>query len=86
MRIYIVSHKMVKFPELSDIYMPLQVGVAINGKLPGDWSYDCEGDNISNKNGSFNELTGMYWIMEKFNRRYCGSLPLSQILLHLQEK
>lgn len=72
MRIYIVSHKMVRFPKLSNLYMPLQVGTAINGKLQGDWSYDSEGDNISEKNGSFNELTGMYWIWKNSTEDIVG--------------
>lgn len=62
MKIYIVAHKNVDFPQLSDIYQPLQVGASLHDKLLGDWCYDNQGNNISDKNSSYNELTGLYWI------------------------
>jgi hypothetical protein len=44
----------------SDVYMPLHVGKATSDKELGIAS-DNTGDNISHKNGSYCELTGMYW-------------------------
>ena len=44
----------------SEVYMPLHVGKAISDKDLGI-ACDNTGDNISNKNESFCELTGLYW-------------------------
>lgn len=57
--IYTITHKKVQFtpPELKG-YRMLQVG-------NGDKIYklmDSVGDNIAEKNGTFCELTGLYWI------------------------
>lgn len=41
--------------------IPLQVGAIKTNKRVADL-VDCEGDNISEKNGNFSELTGLYWI------------------------
>ena len=57
--IFTMTHK--KFEEPSDpIYMPLQVGRACSEYLgyPGDNT----GDNISEKNCYYGELTGVYWV------------------------
>ena len=57
--IFTMTHK--KFDEPSNkIYMPLQVGRACGEDLgyPGDNT----GDNISDKNCFYGELTGVYWV------------------------
>ncbi|MCR5101042.1 MAG: DUF4422 domain-containing protein [Butyrivibrio sp.] len=57
-RIYVCTHKEYEFPK-DPIYVPIQVGSAINpdlGYLP-----DNKGDNISARNPYYSELTGMYW-------------------------
>lgn len=41
--------------------MSIQVGAALSGERVAD-ILDCEGDNISKKNGNYSELTGLYWI------------------------
>lgn len=60
-KILVVAHKEV--PVLTgDIYLPVQVGVKLSGKkisLP--WVGDDTGDNISEKNKEYCELTGLYW-------------------------
>ena len=72
MRVYIIEHKKVDLPKLSDFYVELQVGAAINGKIDGADFYDNDGDNISNKNLSYNELTGLYWIWKNSNEDIIG--------------
>lgn len=57
--IYTVTH--VPFtPPSNPVYVPLQVGCAIHP----DYGYlrDNTGDNISDKNPYYSELTGLYWI------------------------
>ena len=60
--IYVATHKKAEFPK-EYIYKPIRVGAALNND---DFGYqrDDSGDNISNKNKSFCELTATYWIMK----------------------
>ncbi|XME02295.1 DUF4422 domain-containing protein [Lachnospiraceae bacterium C1.1] len=56
--IYVSTHKAYEFPK-NPIYIPIQVGRALHddlGYLP-----DNRGDNISEKNPYYSELTGIYW-------------------------
>ncbi|VAW51590.1 Glycosyltransferase [hydrothermal vent metagenome] len=57
--VYVVTHKTYQFPNL-DMYLPLHVGC--KGKLDLGYIGDDTGDNISNKNAEFCELTGLYWV------------------------
>lgn len=59
-RIYICTHKEFNPPQM-DGYIPIRVGSAI---AESDFSFlrDDTGDNISEKNMHFCELTGLYWI------------------------
>ena len=57
-----MTHKSFVPPEpLSEHYIPLQVGAAENGAIPG-YLTDDTGDNISDLNHLYGELTGFYWI------------------------
>lgn len=60
-KIYIITHK--NFYENYDksVYCPLLVGANKNSCDTAVYS-DNTGDNISEKNSSFCELTGLYWI------------------------
>lgn len=58
-RIYVMTHK--EIAEISDeIYIPLQVGRA--GKQALGYIGDDTGDQISEKNLFYCELTGIYWL------------------------
>ena len=58
-KILVATHKTYNFPE-GTMYQPIQVGKTIG---LNDFGYlgDDTGDNISDKNRSFNELTALYW-------------------------
>lgn len=58
MKIYIITHKNNIQVNVCDSYVPLMVGNRENGK----YLRDNSGDNISEKNDSYCELTGLYWI------------------------
>ena len=58
-RIYICTHKQYTKPD-SDLYHSLHVGRAISTDL--GYEGDDTGDQISDRNRSFCELTGLYWI------------------------
>lgn len=58
-RIYVMTHK--EIPEISDqMYIPLQVGTACQDAL--GYTGDNTGENISEKNPFYCELTGIYWL------------------------
>lgn len=58
-RIYVASHKKFKAPE-DNMYIPLHVGSA--GKASLGYICDDTGENISEKNANYCELTGIYWM------------------------
>lgn len=65
MKLYVVSHRHQEFPGLTSIYQPLYVGATNLMELErrDDWEYDDSfHGNISKKNASFCELTGLYWM------------------------
>lgn len=57
--IYTITHVPFTPPE-DPIYLPLQVGRALHDNY--GYLGDDTGDNISNKNPYYSELTGLYWI------------------------
>ena len=68
-KIIIATHKKYQMPKDS-IYMPIQVGA--EGKEDLGYIGDNTGDNISLKNSSFCELTGLYWAWKNLNADYIG--------------
>jgi len=59
-KILVATHKKYSFPN-NTIYMPIQVGKVLS---QDDFGYltDNTGENISQKNRSFSELTALYWV------------------------
>ncbi|MBQ9478636.1 MAG: DUF4422 domain-containing protein [Selenomonadaceae bacterium] len=53
-----------------DVYLPLHVGRS--GKPDLGYVGDDSGDNISDKNSSFCELTGLYWAWKNLSADYLG--------------
>ena len=72
-QIYTMTHKPFEMPQGADrdLYKPLHVGRALGTDLgyPGDDT----GDSISEKNRSFCELTGMYWLWKNLQCDYIGT-------------
>lgn len=68
-QIIIATHKKYQMPE-SDVYLPLHVGAAGKGDL--GYCRDDSGDNISLKNPSYCELTGLYWAWKNLTCDYLG--------------
>lgn len=62
-KIFIITHKEYEFPK-NRLYSPLLVGANYNkiNDFEKKYFYDNQNDNISDKNKSFCELTGLYWI------------------------
>lgn len=103
-KIIIATHKKYRMPD-DPLYLPLHVGA--EGKKdadgnPLDLGYvkDNTGDNISEKNSEYCELTGLYWAWKNLDadylgmvhyRRYFGSdkikvSPLNGVLASVQNK
>ena len=61
-QVYVVSHSEEDIQDIdaNDIYVPLFVGR--DGKDNLGFVSDDTGDNISSKNSSYCELTGLYWM------------------------
>lgn len=68
-KIYIAAHKKAEFPK-NEIYIPLHVGA--EGKEDLGYLKDNTGDNISEKNPNYCELTGTYWIWKNDNSDIVG--------------
>lgn len=68
-KIIVATHKKAKMPVYKS-YMPVQVGAALKPNL--GYVKDNTGENISDKNPSYSELTGLYWAWKNLNVDYVG--------------
>lgn len=68
-KIIVAAHKEYRMP-WQRIYLPVQVGAA--GKESIGYQRDDEGDNISEKNDTYCELTGMYYAWKNIDADYIG--------------
>ena len=68
-KVIVATHKKYQMPK--DIaYVPVQVGS--EGKESLGYTRDNEGENISEKNPYFCELTGLYWAWKNLDCEYIG--------------
>lgn len=67
--IIVATHKPYAMPQ-DDLYLPLHVGA--QGKAPIGFTGDNTGENISEKNPTFCELTGLYWAWKNLDAEYIG--------------
>ena len=88
--VIVAAHKPYAMPD-DPLYLPLHVGA--EGKEPFGFAGDNTGENISAKNPTFCELTGLYWAwkhldadyigLAHYRRHFCGKgrgEPLSRVL------
>lgn len=68
-KIIVATHKAYKMPT-DPMYVPLHVGSA--GKASLGYLRDDVGDNISDKNTNYCELTGLYWAWKHMEADYIG--------------
>ena len=69
-RIIVATHKKYEMP-IDSIYLPLHVGAA-EKNIDFGYMKDDTGENISNLNSSFCELTGLYWAWKNLKADYIG--------------
>lgn len=70
-KIAVACHKPSELPN-NPIYCPVQVGSALAKKRMEGMLHDDEGDNISEKNPSYCELTAQYWAWKNLDADYLG--------------
>ena len=71
-RILIACHKPTYVPE-NPLFYPIQVGTTLTDRrLEGMTYHDNEGDNISEKNPDYCELTAQYWAWKHLDCDYYG--------------
>lgn len=68
--IYIATHKPFQFPEKQE-YIPIQVG-KVNSDIDLKITSDDTGENISELNESFCELTALYWMWKNSDADILG--------------
>lgn len=74
MKIFVIAHKPYKnnFASVPNIYTTLTVGVNNGNKSNPGALKDNTGLNISSKNQSYCELTGLYWICKNYKDDVVG--------------
>ncbi|WEB81765.1 DUF4422 domain-containing protein [Vagococcus lutrae] len=70
--VFVVTHKNYSIPS-SNTYVPIIVGkIAEDNILLDNYCRDNTGDNISEKNPNYCELTALYWIWKNIDADYVG--------------
>jgi len=70
-KILVATHK-ESFVLQNPLLFPIQVGSVLSGKRLPDMLHDATGDNISEKNKSYCELTAQYWAWKNLDADYYG--------------
>lgn len=84
LRIYAMTHKAFPIPP-DPMYVPLQVGSATNAPL--GYLRDDTGDNISDRNCYYSELTGLYWVWKNVaDVEYVGTCHYRRYLIDEREQ
>ncbi len=68
-KIIVATHKLYEMPT-DGIYLPVHAGSALHDPLP--YQSDNMGDNISEKNPEYCELTALYWAWKNLDCDYLG--------------
>lgn len=82
MIIYVITHKNVDL-KLPEFYRILMVGAYNKEQVPVNFLRDDDGDNISSKNNSYCELTGLYWIWKNTNDDIIGLVHYRRFFVKL---
>lgn len=69
-KIIVAAHKKYQMPK-EEMYLPVHVGSKGKEKIL-NYQRDDEGENISEKNPYFCELTGLYWAWKNLKADYIG--------------
>lgn len=82
MRIFVSAHKPVDLFN-SAVLQPVQVGCSMRNDLfPWAW-HDNDGENISDQNAMYCELTAQYWAWKNVDAEYYASAIIAATLISL---
>lgn len=84
-KILIASHKPYAVPK-SDIYLPIHVGKKNSENSLTSFISDDTGNNISEKNPVFCELTALYWAWKNLDSEYIGLVHYRRYFKNLKNK
>lgn len=70
-KLFVCCHQQAEIPDHS-LLVPIQVGAAFAETYFPNFVYDNVGENISEKNRSYCELTAQYWAWKNVNADYLG--------------
>lgn len=79
-KIVVACHKPSVLPE-NPLFYPTQVGAKIAKNRMNQMFHDDDGDNISEKNASYCELTAQYWAWKNIDADYYGLCHYRRFLL-----
>lgn len=68
-KIAVVTHKEYEMPK-EPMYVPVMAGSVLCAEVPYIYTRDDRGDNISDRNGTFSELTALYWLWKHHAEEY----------------
>lgn len=81
----VATHKQCKMPQ-NCAYLSIHVGKELHPELDFGYQGDDTGNNISNKNPYFCELTALYWGWKNLNSDYIGLVHYRRYLGLKKEK
>lgn len=70
-KLFVSCHQPTTVPK-HPLLVPIQVGTVLAGERFPNFLHDDEGDNISEKNRSYCELTAQYWVWKNADVDYVG--------------
>ena len=70
-QIAVITHKEYQIPD-DPLYVPVWAGSSLAVHVPDGYIRDDNGDNISEKNPFFCELTGLYWVWKNLTADNIG--------------
>lgn len=79
-KVLVAAHKQAPMPNDSKLYLPVHVGTALHPEMKLGYQPDDQGKNISSKNGTYNELTAIYWAWKNLNADAVGLVHYRRLL------
>lgn len=81
--IFVITHKKVDEVNAKD-YKYLLVGAKKNNTFSNNYNLDDSGENISDYNDSYCELTGLYWMWKNCKDDYIGLVHYRRLFAHIK--
>ena len=79
-KLFVCCHQQVEIPN-HPLLVPIQVGAALAETHFPNFLYDDAGENISEKNRSYCELTAQYWAWKNVGADYFGFFTTAVIYI-----